>query len=262
MGRTLFIIDMQNDFIDQNDAALPVPGGFHNVVNTSILIGTKGDYFHKIVVALDQHPLNHIAHAIMWQDVQGNHPAPFTTITAQDVDDGTWMASNERNRRIQHDYVRDVEGVGSSLTIWPEHCIIGSWGASLHPRLCHDLRHWSRPDRLVQFFPKSGNWSTEQYSSFRAIVPRYEDTSTLWNRRMYEAVKDDEIYISGLALSHCVAESLRDAFHHRPEDELARRMTILLDCTSSVSGCEEMADEFLNEFVMAGGRVKLTKDVF
>jgi nicotinamidase/pyrazinamidase len=257
---TLFIIDMQNDFMDQfHSATLPVPGSNDDALRTSDMVAMNGQSIHRVVCTMDQHPPNHIAHAIMWIDEHGRHPSPFTTISDPDVQAGRWTASLPENILIQQEYVKQVE-----VTIWPEHCLIGTEGAIIHQYLMNDLLSWSHHDekRILRIFPKSYNWSTEQYSSFQAIVPREDDPSTQFNERLYEEILDDEILIAGEALSHCVAATVRDAIRHRPSDNLAARMTLLRDCTSPVRGCDAMGEEFIEEFIAAGGRVANSTEIF
>lgn len=261
MGTTLFIIDPQNDFMDKTDAALAVPGSIDDMYNLGDLIAYQGHQIDRIVVTLDQHPHHHIAHRIMWLNDQNKHPPLFTTISYDDIKANRWRASVSQNEQIQHEYVREAEEAGGSLTIWPPHCIIGSWGASVYTRLCYDLKNWANERRHVEFFPKSGNWSTEQYSSFRTVVPRFDDPSTLFNHRLYEAIQDDLILVAGEALSHCVAASVRDAIDQNPSRNVAQRMILLHNCTSPVPGCEKMADDFLVEFTRAGGRIMNSQEV-
>ncbi|RYH14721.1 hypothetical protein EON65_33160 [archaeon] len=44
-----------------------------------------------IVVTLDSHQREHIAHALFWQDAQGDWPPVFQRITHQDVLEKRWV---------------------------------------------------------------------------------------------------------------------------------------------------------------------------
>src|ERR1044071_1870136 len=112
MGTTLLIIDPQHDFIDHDlliAPALPVPGSTDDMNNLIDLIDFHGDQINRILIPLDQHPPNHIAHAVMWIDQNGQHPDPFTTILASDVEAGRWRASIVANQEIQARYLREAE---------------------------------------------------------------------------------------------------------------------------------------------------------
>ncbi len=238
MGTTLFIIDPQEDFIDEPGAALPVKGAANNMLNLIDLLTFAGDKINRIVVALDQHPVNHIAHADMWVDAQRQSPAPYTAISDVDVKAGLWRATNPDLEGIQMSYVEAVEAAGETL--------IGA------------LKDWWNPSRELLLFPKSGVWCTEQYSSFRAAVVVPDESSTDFNYRMRDAIIDDQILVAGEALSHCVAASVMDAIRFTTDINLAERMLLLRDCTSSVTGFEERGDKFLAEFQGVGGRVILS----
>jgi nicotinamidase/pyrazinamidase len=262
MGTTLLLIDCQNDFVDEAEGTLTVPGASADMLNVIDLIHEHGDDIGRIVVMLDQHPLNHIAHACMWIDSDGQHPAVFTAISDKDVEAGVWRASSPPFDHIQRDYVKQIGDAGEVLTIWPEHCLIGTWGAAIYPPLMEELRAWSRPDREVMFFPKSGNWRTEQFSSLRAAVVVADDPSTDFNYRLCDAMIDDCVLVAGEASSHCVGATVMDAINWTRHIELATRMVLLTDCMSPVTGFEARADAFFDEFQKLGGRITVSTDIF
>jgi nicotinamidase-related amidase len=167
MGTTLVIVDPQHDFIDDTaimQPALPVPGAAADMGNLIDLIDYQGSKIDRIVIPLDQHPVNHIAHGVMWLDPSGNHPTPFTVITDAEIKAGRWRASLRENEAVQHAYVEAVEATGEELRIWPPHCIIGSIGATIYEPLWDALGRWWVPGRELLLFPKSGVWCSEQYS--------------------------------------------------------------------------------------------------
>ena len=58
----------------------------------------------------------------------------------------------------------------------------------------------------------------------------------------------EHVIIAGEALSHCVANTIRDLAVYIP----AHRMIVLIDCTSNVIGFEEVGNDFVNEFRAKG----------
>ena len=58
----------------------------------------------------------------------------------------------------------------------------------------------------------------------------------------------EHIIIAGEALSHCVANTIRDLSVYIP----AYRMIVLTDCTSNVAGFEHVGNDFINEFRAKG----------
>ncbi len=80
----LFIIDPQYDFCNSN-GTLYVPGADKDMVRLSGMIKNNIKQIDDIHLTLDSHNRLHIAHPIWWVDNLGNHPDPFTIISAEDV---------------------------------------------------------------------------------------------------------------------------------------------------------------------------------
>ena len=123
MKNAFLIIDTQFDFCHP-DGALFVPGADRDVDRMASLIRHHTDRIDHIVVTLDTHHLLDIAHPLFWRDADGNHPAPFTRVSADDVETGRWVPQFFPEKARQ--YVRDLEADGQfAHFIWPEHCLIG-----------------------------------------------------------------------------------------------------------------------------------------
>ncbi len=115
--------------------------GYHfisNLINSDNLV--KID---EIVVTLDSHLPHHIAHAKGWKDSSGQPPAVFSQITAQQIKDGIWIPANLDLEYCLR-YTESLEKKGKFLlTIWPEHCIIGTNGHNVFPPLQEALEEWT-----------------------------------------------------------------------------------------------------------------------
>jgi nicotinamidase/pyrazinamidase len=97
----------------------------------------------EIVVTLDSHLPNHIAHARGWKDSSGQPPAVFSQITAQQIKDDIWIPVNLDPEYCLR-YTESLEKKGKFLlTIWPEHCIIGTNGHNVFPPLQEALEEWT-----------------------------------------------------------------------------------------------------------------------
>jgi nicotinamidase-related amidase len=97
---------------------------------------------------------------------------------------------------------------------------------------------------------------TEQYSAFRAEVPRPDDSATQLNSDLLRRLGrgDGALLVAGEAQSHCVAASVQDMMAHLPAARLAQ--TILLsDCMSPVRGFEPDAAQLMDQALAAGLRV-------
>lgn len=263
MNRTqLLIIDAQVDFC-RPDGALSVPGADQDTTRLATMVNRCFDMLDDIRVTLDSHQPVHIAHPICWVDKDGNHPGPFTLINLEDVE-GTspkWRAFNPTWQQRQVDYVKALkEGARYVLCIWPPHCLIGTEGHTIMPELNDALRKWQDTFALIDYVTKGSNPLTEHYSVVKADVPDPKDPSTQLNthfiRRLQEA---DRVLVGGQALSHCVANSVRDIATEFG-DEHIKKLVLLEDACSPVPSFENMADDFIKEMTGRGMQLAKTTD--
>ena len=265
----LLIIDPQNDFCDVEpvagapNPALPVAGGHHDMLRLARFIERAGAKIQAIHVTLDSHHPLHIAHPLWWIDRDDRAPAPFTVISAEDVRTGKWRARNSDWQGRSRAYVEALEKGGRyTLVIWPEPCLVGHWGHNVHPAVAHQLARWGRATlQTVDYIFKGSNPFTEHYSAVQAEVPDPADPATLVNTRLLEALgSTDMIVVAGEALSHCVANTVRDIARHLGPAQTAR-LTLLSDCTSSVGGFENLGADFLREMTAQGMKSVRSSDL-
>lgn len=85
------------------------------------------DQIGEIIVTLDTHNREHIAHAMSWnskEDLSGEEPGPFTLITAEDVNT-KWFFRDPTMRDYSKEYAQKLEDKGRfQICIWPYHCIV------------------------------------------------------------------------------------------------------------------------------------------
>lgn len=245
MTNAFLIIDTQFDFCHP-DGALFVPGAERDVERIASLIRRHADRIDQIVVTLDTHHLFDIAHPRFWQDATGNHPAPFTRISADDVAEERWEPRFLPDKARQ--YVRDVETDGQfGHVIWPEHCLVGSRGAALHDTLLEALRYWSHErDRDYVAVPKGLYPLTEHFGIFQAQVPDPAVPETQLNTELIADLdRFDTVYLMGEAKSHCVANSLKQLLNYAPA--LVPKVVVVTDCMSDVTGLGHLADPIYGE---------------
>lgn len=270
----LLVIDPQNDFCDIPDSelavapaslaagrpqpaarpALPVAGADRDMKRLAAFIDRVGPELDAIHVTLDSHHSVDIAHAAWWTNDRGDAPAPFTVITAADLADGTWRARDGANQAHSLRYVEALEHAGRyRLVIWPEHCLIGSWGHNVHGAVKHSLDEWARRRmQQVRYVFKGMNPKTEHYSAVEAEVPDAGDPATQRNAALLKALAEaDQVVIAGEALSHCVANTVRDIARNFGAGGV-RKLVLLTDCASSVGGFEQLGADFLAELTGQG----------
>ena len=147
------------------------------------------------------------------------------------------------------------------LVIWPPHCLIGSWGAGVVPIVHDAFTKWAN-DRFnrVDWVTKGSNFLTEHYSAVQADVEDNNDISTKLNTNLLEIIKvADEIITTGEALSHCVANTVKDIADNFGDDNI-KKLVLLTDTTSNVPGFETLGNDFVKNMVKRGMRTTTTVD--
>ena len=244
----LILIDCQRDFchpgritpdgtVLERPGSLYVPGAEDDMRRICEFIYRNFGRINHITASLDSHYFFQVFHPSWWIDPEtGEHPAPFTFITSDDLAANRWMPV--RNIGKSMDYVRELESRSKKqLCIWPLHCIIGSPGACLDPALTEAI-FYHAAGRASQYnmLEKGKCQIAEQYSILKTEVPVPGDPRSQIDARMLDSwAKADHIFFAGEAKSHCFLETLNDVvdfFGNRPE--VLRRMYILDDATSNV----------------------------
>lgn len=261
METQLLIIDPQVDFCDPS-GALFVQGADADMERLAGFVSAHGAGLTDIHVTLDTHHKRDIAHPLWWRDAAGAPPAPFTIISVEDVERERWVPADPAQAERSLAYVHALAANGRyPLCIWPEHCLIGSTGHAVYPALFEALGEWERASgESIAFWRKGENPLTEHYSVLRADVPDPDDPSTLPNLALIDALRSaDRILVTGEAGSHCVASTLRDLDNLAPE--LTRRLVLLIDAVSPVTGFESFQESFLTDLTARGMQLSTTKEM-
>lgn len=244
----LLIIDPQNDFCNPGDAqgnnvgSLYVPGADKDMERLAEWIVNNIEDIDSIAVTLDTHHINDIAHPTLWEDKDGNNPNPFTIITSQDIENGTWTPKAFGPQVVK--YIKDLEDQGEyPHCIWPPHCIRGTEGHAIYGPLADALSQWvnASPGKFVQYVQKGEYPLAEHFGAFRANVEVQGEQSTQLNQKLIRNLeKFQNVYFAGEAESHCVANTLKQAMDLAPD--LANKFVILEDAMSVVPGFETLGD--------------------
>jgi len=212
----------------------------------------------QVLPSLDTHRAMQVFHAIWLVDDEGNHPPPYTLVSAEDVEQGRWRVNpavaaamdldpGYLARHLAH-YTRTLADGGKyDLTIWPYHAILGGAGHALVSSIeeaifFHTVARSSQPEFQV----KGDETLTEHYSMLGPEVTVGPDGETL-GRKNTELIEKlltfDAVAVAGQAKSHCVAWTIDDLL--TTERRLAERTYLLEDCTSPVvvPGVVDYTDE-------------------
>jgi nicotinamidase-related amidase len=231
----LVIIDMQVDFCHDR-GGLNVPGSLGDIQRLIEFIYRNAEQITNITCSLDSHLPHQIFSANWWADAYGNHPAPFTLITYQDIRDGKWRPLVDPVGSTH--YVKTLEDKAKKvLTIWPYHTLIGTIGHALDPELWsavmwHSLARKTQPTWLT----KGSVPQTEHYSIVQpeVIIPGHPLGGK--NKAFLDTLEvADLVIIAGEAESHCVLESVEDIVEDFGDNpEALQKIYFLSDCTSPV----------------------------
>nr|BAL57504.1 nicotinamidase/pyrazinamidase [uncultured Chloroflexota bacterium] len=220
------------------------------------------DRITQISATLDTHQAMQIFHALFLVDREGNHPAPYTQVTREDLVQGRWrfnpaLASRfgmtpEYGQRLLEHYASQLAARGKyTLTIWPYHAMLGGIGHALvsaveEALFFHSVARLSQP-----YFEIKGNRPfTENYSAIGPEVERGPEGEVLGERnpRFLQMLREmDMLIVAGQAKSHCVAWTVEDLLREiqQSDPSLASKVYLLEDCTSPVviPGAIDYTDE-------------------
>ena len=257
----LIIIDPQNDFCDPN-GSLFVPGADEDMKRLAAMLSRLKDKIADIHVTLDSHRKVDISHPIWWKDSGGNHPGPFTSISAADVDSGRWTTTQPSAYKRSLEYLRTLEAGGRyPHVIWPYHCLIGDGGHSVFPELSAALHDWEDRYAMTDFLTKGSNPWTEHFSAVQAEVPDPQDQTTQVNTNLINTLEEADITLwAGEALSHCLANSVRDVATNFSAQKYVEKMVLLTDASGNVPSFEKYGDDFVREMTAKGMQLSTTVD--
>jgi len=259
----LLVVDPQNDFLDIPGASLAVPGAAADMQRLADWLQAHAQQVDRITVTLDSHASYGVERTSFWLDATGQAVAPFTLISAADVEAGRFTPRHAAHRAEVLHYLHALEAAGErQLVVWPVHCVLGTWGHNIHAGLAGAIAAWEMATgRFCHKLLKGQHPLTEQYSAFRAEVPRADDARTQINRPLLNSLAEgsNSLLIAGEALSHCVAASVDDLMAHLPPGRL-QQTVLLTDCMSPVSGFEAMGQAFLERARCQGLQTCALKD--
>ena len=231
----------------------------------------------RVIPTMDTHQAMQIFHPIYLVNERGEHPAPFTLVSAEDVEQGVWrfnaaiapslaLDPDYAQRQLLHYARRTAAGGKYALTVWPYHSMLGGIGHALVSAVeeaifFHGIARTSQPDFQV----KGNNPLTEHYSVIGPEVTEgpFGETIAQRNHALVDQLhRYDAVVIAGQAKSHCVAWTIGDLLAEvRARDvSLAGRVYLLEDCTSpvvvpGVIDYTEQADAAFRRFTEAGFHV-------
>lgn len=221
----LIIIDPQNDFVDRK-GSLYVPGSEKAIKNICKFIQTRGGYIEDILISQDTHQKFSIGFPVFWN----SNLHPFDKISIKDILNDkikpvyirpTWIDQFKKQfKKYRHE----------ELTVWPDHCIEGSWG-------------WCFPDELIQTL---NDWNIIHHRNYKTYkkgyIPELEAYSLMTDFKIGSNIEISiktpppifgysKVYICGFCKDICVAETLYDL---KENDYFKDKLVILDNCMATL----------------------------
>ena len=236
----------------------------------------------EICPTMDTHQAVQIFHAIFLINDRGEHPAPYTLISADDIEKGIWRFNPELAASLQIDesygqlflrhYTQQLKAGGKyDLTIWPYHAMLGGIGHALVSAVeesvfFHSIARLSQPD----FQEKGGHALTENYSVLSPEVFASHMGERIAEKNVefiHKLLDFDAVIIAGQAKSHCVAWTIEDLLTeiYNEDRKLAGKVYLLEDCTTpvvipGVIDYTEQANHAFQKFADAGMHIVRSSD--
>lgn len=203
MRNVLLIIDPNNDFTLPS-GSLYVPGAEKACQWLADFIDSEKVDFTDIAISKDYHPKDHIAHPCFWKE----NPEPFSIITLDDVRYGKMRPVDSSLNEKVYKY---MESVGT-LTIWPEHCVIGTEGCRINTVLKEAVKRWDLRHPNPHQVLRKGMY---QLSEMHSIFSMADSNANNEIPKIITGFMDylevcDKVYIAGFAKDVCVALSVKD----------------------------------------------------
>lgn len=263
---TVVGIDWQKDFMDIQNAALPVNGATNDARRFKNWALLNLDKITQWSFTQDSHHILDISHPLWWNmakpipNADSNAPLnerfdfgtrvpvpPFTPIP-YDLYQADVFRPNVRIRKTKEYMDAAYKNKEFMHFVWPEHCIIGTWGHTFHEDILDIIYAVEARGQWVEFITKGSNPYTEHFGAFRANVEQSDDPSTQFNQPMFQKLqKSDEICLTGQAKSHCVLNTLKQMLEF-DNGSLANKIVVLEDCTSNVPGLPQSFYDYVDTF--------------
>lgn len=274
----LLLVDVQNTFcIPEFELFVAGRSGMGAVEDNQRLcefIYRNLGILTHIVATLDTHLAMQIFHPLFLVDANGEHPAPLTSITPEQVRQGVWRFNPNAAASLgvdpeygQRQLLHYVETLRTSqkydLTIWPYHAMLGGIGHALVAAVEEALFfHTIARNNQTEYEIKGDNPLTEHYSVLRPEVmdDPFGKPIGKKNEKFIRMLEEyDVLVIAGQAKSHCVSWTISDLLEDiRLRDKaLAQKVYLLEDCMSPVVipgivDYTEQAEKTFEGFAQAG----------
>jgi len=182
--------------------------------------------------------------ALVVVDVQNDFADPSGSLFVQGADavvtraaDEIWRASAAGATVVytQDWHPKSTPHFAKDGGVWPVHCVAGTWGAELHPRL-----------PVAGALVRKGSKGEDGYSGFTMRDPTTGDDRPTELEAMLRQHGVSEVVICGLATDYCVRGTALDAVR------LGFATTLLTEAVAAVDLAPGDGDRALQEMTAVG----------
>lgn len=147
--------------------------------------------------------------ALVVVDVQNDFADPDGSLYVRDADSVIDVANHEIELAraagalvayTQDWHPADTPHFAKDGGIWPVHCVAGTWGAELHPRLV-----------IAGQSVRKGTGGEDGYSGFTMVHPTSGEASPTGLHDLLRGHDIERVVVVGLATDYCVKETALDA---------------------------------------------------
>lgn len=250
----LLIIDAQNTFCHPRGelfvGGMSGTGAVDDCIRTVEFIYRNLAVLTRIHCTLDTHRSFAVFHPAFLIGHDGNHPAPYTTVTNDDLRHGVWRPSpllvsalgiteTAARRQLEH-YTTELERRGRySLTVWPYHGMAGDKGHAVVSGIIEavNFHGFVRGAQPVLEAKGTNPW-VENYSILGPEVTTLATGDEVpRNAAFIQSLMDyDAVIIMGQAKSHCVEWSIQDILQESRTNkpEFVNKIYIVEDCMTPI----------------------------
>jgi len=194
--KALILVDVQNDFLEQGALAVPNSNEIIPVINAII------SDFDVVVATQDWHPANH-------QSFASQHPGKSV--------------------------FEQINLNGLTQTLWPDHCVQGSFGAAFSTAL--------NLNSVAAIFRKGMQVGVDSYSGFYDNGKKHNTGLAAY----LKGLQVTQVYVCGLAGDFCVQFTANDAL------QAGFKTYLILDAIRSINA--EDFEQIKTKFIANGGNV-------
>lgn len=202
--RVLLVVDVQNDFCPGGSLAVEQGDEVVPVINRLM------PRFERVLATQDWHPADHVS-----------------------------FASSHPGRKV----LDVIDAGGIEQVLWPDHCVQGTRGAELHPRL--------EAGRIELVLRKGLRRGLDSYSAFFEN-DHATDTGLRW---YFQGMGATAVHICGLTTDYCVRASALDA------RRIGLEVTVIRDACRGVDYPTGSIEKSLAEMKKAGVRIVVAEEL-